>query len=96
MIFLWQESVGMRYNNSMFTRYVEHIMRTVARYERLPEGKYYGSIKGFQGVWSQGATKKECTVQLREVLEEWLLLQIRKNRFVPTTKKYDLNALLSA
>lgn len=57
---------------------------------------YYASIPGFKGVWAQGKTKKEALSELQEVLEEWLLLKVRKQKFVPSVRKYDLNALLSA
>ncbi|MBI5156314.1 type II toxin-antitoxin system HicB family antitoxin [Candidatus Peregrinibacteria bacterium] len=80
----------------MFTKYVEYIMRTRARFERLPGKRYFGSIRGFQGVWAEASTQKQCAAELREVLEEWLLVKIRKQQFVPTTRKFDLNALLTA
>lgn len=81
----------------MFTQYVSDVMTKRARYEKLRgEDVYFGSIKGYKGVWAQGKTRKECMENLREVLEEWLLLKIRKQQFVPTVRKYDLNALLAA
>ena len=85
----------MWYNARMFTEYVESVMRK-ARFERI-DGKrtYFGRIIGFQGVWAQGKTQRECERNLREVLEEWLLIKIRKHRFVPTNRKYDLNALFA-
>jgi predicted RNase H-like HicB family nuclease len=80
----------------MFTQYVHAIMAK-ARYERIEEGKtYYGSIRGFDGVWASASTRKACEQELREVLEEWLLIKIRKQQFVPTNRTYDLNRLLKA
>ncbi len=81
----------------MFTQYVDSVMAQRAEYE-LMKGKqrYFGSIRGFKGVWAQGKTLAKCEQQLREVLEEWLLLKIRKQQFVPTIERYDLNALLAA
>ena len=83
------------YNACMFTQYVESVMRK-ARFERI-DGKrvYFGRITSFQGVWAQGKTQRECEKNLREVLEEWLLIKIRKHKFVPTMGKYDLNALFA-
>ena len=79
----------------MFTEYVQHVMQKFAKYELTSnEEPYYGSIKGFQGVWAQGKTLTDCEKNLREVLEEWLLLKIRKKGLVPSLRKYDLNALL--
>jgi predicted RNase H-like HicB family nuclease len=81
----------------MFTRYVDHMMAKRARYESIERGKaYFGSIRGAQGVWAKASSRKACAEELREVLEEWLLLKIRKKQFVPTLKQYDLNALFPA
>ena len=57
---------------------------------------YFASIPGFQGVWAQGKTRKACLAALQEVLEEWLLLKVRKQQFVPSIRKYDLNTLFAA
>lgn len=79
----------------MFTDYVMSIMQHLATYELIKDkNPYFGSIKGFDGIWAQGKTLKECEQKLREVLEEWLLIKIRKGKFLPTFKSYDLNALL--
>lgn len=79
---------------TVFTEYVQYVMQQLARYELIRDAQpYYGSVKGFQGVWAQGKTLQECERNLREVLEEWLLLKIRKKGLVPTLRKYDLNAL---
>ena len=80
----------------MFTQYVESVMKR-ARYEHLrSDGKYFGSIPRFKGVWAQGKTRRDCEHNLREVLEEWLLLKIRKRQFVPTVRRFNLNALFTA
>jgi predicted RNase H-like HicB family nuclease len=80
----------------MFTDFVLDAINRLAGYELIDDGKtYYGSIKGFRGVWAEGKTLSECEKNLREVLEEWLLLKIRKKQVLPTTRKYDLNELLS-
>jgi len=79
----------------MFTDFVQEVMQRLAVYELIDDRQpYYGSIRGFQGVWAQGKTLRECERNLHEVLEEWLLLKIRKKQVLPTTAKYDLNALL--
>lgn len=83
----------------MFTEYVQNVMRHLAVFELIEdEQPYYGSFRGkdFQGVWAQGKTLKECEENLRGVLEEWLLIKIRKKGIVPTIRKYGLNALLKA
>jgi len=61
------------------------MMAKRALYERLGRGKgFFGSVRGIQGVWANAPTRKACEAELREVLEEWLLLKIRKKQFVPT------------
>lgn len=70
-------------NTLMFTQYVEQIMQTLAVYELIRDkDPYYGEIKSFPGVWAQGKTLKECEQTLREVLEEWIILKIRKGKFL--------------
>lgn len=80
----------------MFTQYVRYVI-SKARIEKIDSKlPYFASIPGFQGVWAQGKTRKKCLAELQEVLEEWLLLKVRKQQFVPSVRKYDLNALLAA
>lgn len=57
---------------------------------------YFASLSSFKGVWAQGRSKKEALAELQEVLEEWLLLKVRKRQFVPSVRRYDLNALFAA
>jgi predicted RNase H-like HicB family nuclease len=81
----------------MFTDYITSVMSKHALYEIIEDNEpFFGKIKGFQGVWAQGKTLKECEKNLQDVLEEWVLLKIRKKKVVPATKKYDINALLSS
>lgn len=60
----------------MFTDFVLDVMQRLAKYELIKdEEPYYGSIRGFKGIWAQGKTLAECEKNLREVLEEWLKLR---------------------
>jgi len=82
---------------TMFTEFVNDVMKRLTVYEFMKDSKaYYGSIKGkdYQGVWAEGKTKKECATTLREVLEEWLLIKIRRKKLLPTTRRYNINSLL--
>ena len=50
----------------------------------LPDGEgYVASIKGFQGVWAQADTLEACREELREVLEEWIVLGLRMGHPLP-------------
>ncbi len=67
----------------MLTAYIRAAMQK-GQYKILDDGMYFGEIPGFQGVWASEAGLEECRATLQEVLEEWLLLQLRDNQKVPT------------
>ena len=55
-----------------------------AHYEILPESEgYYGAIEEFQGVWAQADSLEACREELREVLEEWIVLGLRMSHLLP-------------
>jgi len=66
----------------MLTNYIHHVMRH-AHFEIMETGRFYGSIPGFQGVWSEGATLEECRDELIDVLESWLVVTLRGGKDVP-------------
>lgn len=67
----------------MLTEYIGAALRK-AHYEILPEGEgYYGAIEGFQGVWAQADSLEACRKELREVLEEWIVLGLRMGHLLP-------------
>jgi predicted RNase H-like HicB family nuclease len=67
----------------MLTKYLEAAMKH-AHYETLSDdGTYYGEIPDFQGVYANALTLEECRTELAEVLEDWLLFRIYKNRPLP-------------
>ena len=68
----------------MLTEYFEAAMRQ-ARYEILSDdGTFYGEIPDFDGVYANAATLEACRNELREVLEEWLLLRVSRQLPIPT------------
>ena len=68
----------------MLTAYINAALRK-AIYELLPEGEgYAGRIDGLQGVWASAANLEDCREQLREVLEEWIVLGLRMGHAIPT------------
>lgn len=54
-----------------------------AKYKILDDGSYFGEIKGMPGVWASGKTLEQCREELREVLEEWLILKIQDGDKIP-------------
>ena len=47
-----------------------------ARYKLLADKSYFGEIPGVPGVWANARTLEKCRDELREVLEDWLLLKV--------------------
>ncbi len=62
----------------MLTAYMEAAMRH-AKYEKLDDGGYYGSIEECPGLWWDDFTLEECQVGLREALEDWIQLGLQLN-----------------
>jgi predicted RNase H-like HicB family nuclease len=50
-----------------------------AHYEIIEdEEPYYGEVSELPGVYATGATLEECRANLAEVIEEWVLLSVRR------------------
>ncbi len=75
----------------MLTAYINAAMRK-ALYEILPNNEgYFGKIEGLQGVWANADTLECCREELRETLEEWILLGIKMGHTIPVIDGIDLN-----
>jgi predicted RNase H-like HicB family nuclease len=74
----------------VLTDYVEKALRQ-AHYEIMENGRYWGEIPALQGVWADGATLEQCRDTLREVLEDWLLVGLRRGHHIPVIEGIDLN-----
>ena len=67
----------------MLTQYISAAMRK-AKYEILADdGTYFGSLRGFQGVWANAKTLEACREELAEVLEEWILFRVSRSLPLP-------------
>lgn len=70
----------------MITSYLSAALRQ-AHYELLPDGEgVYGSIPSLPGVWAQGESLEACREELREVLEEWIVLGLQRGDDLPTVE----------
>ena len=63
----------------------------LAEAEKMEDGRYFGSIPGFPGLWADGGTKKECLSELRSSLEEWLVTALRVDEELPELSGISLN-----
>jgi predicted RNase H-like HicB family nuclease len=74
----------------MLTAYIDAAMRG-ARYEILPEDRtYYGEIPACQGVWANADTLEECRDELKEVLEDWILIRVSQHLSLPVIEGIEL------
>ncbi len=75
----------------MLTAYINAAMRS-AHYELSESGEeYIGKIPGLKGVWANADTLEGCRDELREVLEEWIILGLKMNHHIPVIDGIELN-----
>ena len=66
----------------MITEYIEKKLRS-ARYKLLRGKTYFGEIPGLRGVWASSKTLEGCRKNLKEVLEDWLVLKLKDRELIP-------------
>ncbi len=67
----------------MLIEYVEEALK-MAKYEIIEdEDPYYGEIAELKGVWATGKTLEECREKLKEVIEGWILISLKKDMPIP-------------
>ncbi|MGC9019426.1 MAG: type II toxin-antitoxin system HicB family antitoxin [Candidatus Bipolaricaulaceae bacterium] len=77
----------MRGGAGMLTEYIEAALGA-AKYELIQdEEPYYGEVPGLEGIWATGRTLEECRQNLREVLEGWIVLRLRRGLPIPPIGK---------
>jgi predicted RNase H-like HicB family nuclease len=69
----------------MINQFVEKKMK-LARYKILEDNTFFGEIPRMKGVWANADNLEDCRTQLREVLEDWLLLKVHDHESVPGFK----------
>lgn len=75
----------------MLLNYIDSAMK-LAKYEILKDDNtYYGEIPTFNGVWANADNLEKCREELREVIEEWILLRVSKNLPIPKIESINLN-----
>jgi predicted RNase H-like HicB family nuclease len=75
----------------MLTEYIQAAMRR-AKYKLLDEQEgFFGEISDCAGVWADGQTLEACRDELREVLEDWILVRARRQLDLPVIDGLDLN-----
>ena len=54
-----------------------------AKFKRLADGTYFGTITGRRGVWANAKSLSFCRRELAEVLEDWLLVKVQSHEKIP-------------
>ena len=81
----------------MLMEYIEEALKK-AHYEIIDDAEpFYGEVKELKGVWATGKTLEECRNNLKEVIEGWIIVSIKKGLQIPIIKsgygEYLLNPL---
>lgn len=80
----------------MITEYIEEALK-VARYELInDEEPYYGEVDALKGVWATGKTLEGCRSNLKEVIEGWILISIKKGLEIPKIGDYEIKEIQEA
>jgi predicted RNase H-like HicB family nuclease len=72
------------------TSYIESAM-AMAVYEKFEDGTYGGEIPALDGVIAFGPTLRQCELELRSTVEDWLLLGFHLGHTLPVIGGIDLN-----
>ena len=63
-----------------------------AHYDLLEGGEgYIAKIPKLEGVWANADSLEACRDELREVLEEWIILGLKMNHHIPVIDGIELN-----
>ena len=78
----------------MLTEYVEEALKR-AHYEILDETEepFYGEIKELPGVWASGKTLEDCRNSLKDVVEGWILLSVKKKLLIPKLGDFEIREI---
>lgn len=74
----------------------EYINKAIeeAEFERMENGRHFGSVSKFKGLWAEGETAEDCRHELAEALESWILLAIKFRDPIPVLPgQPDLNKI---
>ena len=67
----------------MLSEYLDSALRRT-EYKRLDDQTWFAEIPGFEGVWANAESLEDCRGELREVLEEWLVLKLKDRDSLPS------------
>jgi predicted RNase H-like HicB family nuclease len=74
----------------ILSEYVDQAM-ALAIYDKLADGQFAGQIPPCKGVIAFAATLRECEIELRSTLEDWILVGLKLGHLLPVIGDIDLN-----
>ena len=74
--------------------YLERAL-ALAEYDKLEDGSFSGRIPECKGVIAFGTTLRECEIELRSTLEDWVLVGLKLGHDMPLLGNLNLNTLPS-
>ena len=54
-----------------------------ASYRILDDGTYFGEVPDLRGTWANASNLEACREELREVVEGWILVGLRRGDAIP-------------
>jgi predicted RNase H-like HicB family nuclease len=77
----------------MLIQYIQAALEH-AKYEIIDdEEPYYGEVPELQGVWASGKTLEECRKNLEEVIDEWIIIKIKKGLPIPPIENFNIETI---
>ena len=65
-----------------------------AQYEIIEdEEPFYGEIPDLPGVWATGKTLEDCRQKLKEVLDGWIIIHLRRGLPIPALGEYTIEEM---
>ena len=80
----------------MLTEYIDEALRR-ARYELIEDKETlcYGEVADLPGVWACGETLESCRRELKEVIEGWILVSVKRSLDIPRVGSAEIDTRAS-
>jgi predicted RNase H-like HicB family nuclease len=66
----------------MLTDYIQAALNR-AKYELLEDGTFYAEVPELQGLYANAPTMENCREELKQSLEEWIVLGLQLGHNIP-------------
>lgn len=78
----------------MLTEYIDEALRR-ACYELIddPKTPFYAEIPDLPGVWACAATLEGCRRELKDTIEDWIILSVKRELPIPRLGDYEIAGL---